>query len=99
MRPPLPVIIDVPQDIALPQSACVIIIGKHDWVFVMNRDSTECRTAKEFHDFIEEKGGRSLNGNVALQTESNLLSQIDKTIALLKQDSIVRFHLITDLDK
>lgn len=100
MRPPDPVVVESPSStskLKLPPGTCIIVIRDQDWLFVIDNDTTVCNTSEEFHVAIKDKSPCTLNGNLALQTDSKATGRINETIALLKQDSIVRFNLATDL--
>lgn len=97
MRPPVPVIVESPSAPKLSPRSCILVVRDQDWLFSKESDTTVCKTLQEFRAFIKANGGSRLNGNIALQADSKMPARIDETIALLKQDSIVRFNLITDL--
>lgn len=102
MRPPVPVIVQSPSstdELKFPRGTCVIVVRDQDWLFAIDNDTTVCKTSQEFRTFINSNGGSTLNGKIALQTDSKASDRLDTTIVLLKLDSIMRFNLITDLDE
>lgn len=100
MRPPVPVIVETPlpvDELEFPPGTTIIVVGDQTWLFVRDGDTTACTTSEEFIAAIKNHGASRLNGKLVLQADSKATVRIDETIALLKQDSIVRFNLVTDL--
>lgn len=103
MRPPVPVIVDVPStisDLELPDSVCLIGIQSHIFQFTYLSDTCSCRTVNQLDSVVSVRCGPAFKNRVALKVDSMVSTQrIDAVIQVLKANGIVRFNLITDLEE
>ncbi len=103
MRPPERVIVDAPSQLAdgkLPEGTFLITVTMENYITRYNEDTIICRELSELESLIDLHGAEELNGHVALQCDVYSVSpNIELVIDLLKEKNIIRFSVVTDLDR
>jgi hypothetical protein len=101
MRPPEPVIVDAPasiSDLRLPDSIMLISVFENEIKVIHAKDTTVC-SLSSLDSLIVIKGATQFDGKIALKAESSNAEMINEIISILERNKIMRFNLITDLEK
>lgn len=101
MRAPEQVVVDHPVaafDTLVPDSFFLVIISDKRITVKYEGDTYHPETFRQLSRLVGEKGGRQLEGKVALKSDANGYRRVDSTIKVLEENGVHRFNLITDLN-